>query len=357
MQAKGSNGSKGGTSAHGMGRVLITGATSQLGINLARTLIKMGYEVRILAQTGPELYGEWSKLPPGVIPFVGDFTLKGDNDMNVLIDACRDVDVVFHVGGAEYNYKNTYAKLIETNVVGTENMITAYMEANKNSGKNLRFIFTSTTSVYGYKRPGEILTEDADTRPTHGYPESKLMAEKVINAFGAANKSLRYTILRLSKLYGIGYESSFFKVFKLLMERKANYIGSGGNHITLLHVDDAVRALVMSAQEPDGANRVYNVSDGVPYTMKELLGLAAHMLGVEPPKKSVNPLLARIIASREHGIQYDEFEFLTSDRIISIEKIKKELGFIPSVKIEEGANELIDAFKKEKVGVYEKRQS
>ncbi|MCL4374083.1 MAG: NAD(P)-dependent oxidoreductase [Candidatus Marsarchaeota archaeon] len=345
MQTKGSNSKKSGDPPQR--KVLITGPTSQLGINLSKTLVKEGYEVRILAKTGPELYGEWSKLPPGVIPFVGDFTLKDESDRDVLVDACRDVDVVFHIGSANYNYQYNYKNLIETNVVGTENIVVAYLEANKGSSKNLHFILTSTTSVYGYKRTGEILSEESETRPARGYPESKLMAEKVVNAFGVTNNNLHYTVLRLSKLYGLGYENSFFKVFKLLMEGKANYVGNGNNHITLLHVDDAVRALIMSAEKAGDVNSTYNVSDGVPYTLKELLSKAANLLGVEPPKKSINPLFARIISSRAHDIKYDEYEFLTSDRIISIEKIKKELGFVPMVKLETAGRELVDAFKKE----------
>jgi len=336
-------------------KVLITGSTSQLGVSLAKQLIKAGDEVRVLSQSGPDLFGEWSKLPAGVIPFVGDFALKNEGDREVLIDACRDVDVLFHVGGAKYNYKHSYSKLIETNVVGTENMLTAYLEANKSSKKNLHFIFTSTTSVYGYKRPGEVLTEESDTMPARGgYSESKMLAEKVIEAFGATNNNLHYTILRMSRYYGLGYESSFFKVFKLLEEGKANYVGTGSNHLTLLHVNDALRALMLSANSNSMSNRIYNVSDGVPYTLKELLNKASKMLGVEPPKRSISPLLARVVTSRAHILEYDEYEFLTSDRIVDISLIKKELGFRPMVSIDEGGAELVDAYNKQKVGAYEK---
>ncbi|MGC8647706.1 MAG: NAD-dependent epimerase/dehydratase family protein [Candidatus Micrarchaeia archaeon] len=337
-------------------KVLITGSTSKLGVNLSKAMVKKGYEVRVFIPAGPELSGEWSKLPYGVIPFVGDFTLKHENDKEALVDACRDVDVLFHIGGANYNYQNSYKQLIETNVVGTENVISSYLEANKKE-KNLHFVFTSTTSVYGYKRPGEVLTEESETAPARGYPESKLMAEKVIDVYGTTNSNLHYTILRLSKLYGIGYEGPFFKMFKLLDEGKANYVGSGNNHITLLHVDDAVQALILAGNAP-GKNAIYNVADGTPYTLKSLLILAAKMLGVEPPKRSINPLIAKILSSRVQDIKYDEFEFLTSDRIISIEKIKSELGFVPSVRLEEGAQELINAYKqKAKVYMHEKGKS
>ncbi|MGC8687591.1 MAG: NAD-dependent epimerase/dehydratase family protein [Candidatus Micrarchaeia archaeon] len=329
-------------------KVLITGATSPIGISLARKLVAMGSEVRVLVTSGPEYGGEWGKLPAGVVPFVGDFTLKNPSDMDVLIDACRDVDVLYHLGSANYNYQYKYKILIDTNVIGTENMVSAYVNANKASQKPLHVVFSSTTSVYGYKRPGEVLTEESTTSPTKGYAESKLMAERVIDAFATANRTLSYTILRMSRLYGLGYEAPFFKVFRLIEEGKAMYIGGGRNHITLLHMDDAVNALLASLNNPAKTNRIYNVSDGVPYTLRELLDMASEMLGVERPKKAVSTIVAKFLTSRAHNLKYDEFEFLTSDRTISIDKIHKELSFWPSVSIEEGAKELVDAFLKQK---------
>ncbi|MGC8670078.1 MAG: NAD-dependent epimerase/dehydratase family protein [Candidatus Micrarchaeia archaeon] len=336
--------------------ILITGATSPLSLGLANKLVSEGHEVRMLLVSSPTLSGEWSLLPPGVIPFVGNFIINNNRDKEMLIDACRDVDVLFHIGSANYNYQYNYQKLLETNVIGTENVLTSYLEAN-NSKKNLHFIFTSTISVYGYKRPGEVLTEQSEVNPVHGYPESKLMAEKVIQAYGAANSRLNYTIFRLSKLYGLGYEGPFFKVFKLLLEGKALYIDGGNNHISLLHKEDAINALNLALNNNLSYNKIYNVSDGVNYTLKYLMDKAAELLGVESPKKSIHPLIARMISSRLHDIKYDEFEFLTSDRIVSIEKIKDELGFRPKVKIDDAGRELINAFNKEykKVGMYEKR--
>jgi nucleoside-diphosphate-sugar epimerase len=76
-------------------------------------------------------------------------------------------------------------------------------------------------------------------------------------------------------------------------------------------------------------NKVYNITDGIPYTQKDLFDQAATFLGVKPPSSGLHPLIAKI-GARMSGLNYDEFEFLVSDRIIKIDKAKKELGYKPS---------------------------
>ena len=58
----------------------------------------------------------------------------------------------------------------------------------------------------------------------------------------------------------------------------------------------------------------------------------AKYLKVPPINKSVHPLLARM-ARAAKKINVDEFDFLTSDRTISIDRAKKELKFSPKAKM------------------------
>jgi nucleoside-diphosphate-sugar epimerase len=317
--------------------VLVTGATGSMGNLVASKLVAKGYEVRVFIR------GSTLKLPAGTRPYLGDITLVDDSNRAALVEACRNVDTVYHVAGATYNYLNSYEQLIRANVIGTENILSAYMEANSTSKKKLKFVFTSSVTVYGYDRRGEVLDENSETKPASNYSRSKLMAEQVVSSFGDVNKNLDCYILRLATIYGPLYKDSFFKIFKMVQQGSVRYIGDGSNHLCLIHSDDACDGIILAGEGKPTGIRTYNLTDGSPHTLKSLLELAAHLLEVEAPSKGMHKLIARL-SRHIMGINYDEFEFLASDRQISIERIRKELSFRPKVDIKKGAQQLIEEY-------------
>ncbi len=322
---------------------LVTGATSMLGRKVAERLIDEGNIVRVILKEAPKANDEWHMLPAGVVPYVADIALKNPKQEETLRQACVGATNIFHIAGASYNYLNTYDQLIDTNVVGTENVIKAWLDANPVPAKG-NLIFTSSVSVYGHARPGEVLTETSPIKPEGPYAMSKYMATHVIESWCSANPRLNYTIARLGNFYGEGYESSFFKVFKLVSEGKMRYLGKGSNHLTIVHVDDAVDALLeIYKNREKSANKAYNITDGVAHTQKEFLDSMVKFLNAQPIRNSTNPLFAKLLAGR-NDIKFDEYEFLNSDRTVSIDLAKKELGFKPSRSIEKEGKMLAEQF-------------
>ncbi|MDE1868346.1 MAG: NAD(P)-dependent oxidoreductase [Candidatus Micrarchaeota archaeon] len=318
---------------------LVTGSTSSLGVHLVKELLKRGEVVRVIVQQHPSKNDEWHTLPAGVAMYVADLTFPTDRDRKSLREACKGVDRIFHLAAASFNYKFKYDEMININVIGTENMLKAYLDANPEPDARVHFIYSSSCTVYGYKRPGELLTEESEIKPASPYSETKVMAEKVIQAFSASSKKIFYTIIRLGVFYGEGYEREVVKVFRLIKEGKITYIGSGSNHLTFVDVDDAVQAILLSLDNVRSVNNVYNITDGRPYTQKSLFEMAAASLKVKMPSRGINPLVARIGAATK-SINYDEFEFLISDRSISIDKAKKELGYKPAKTVEDEAKRI-----------------
>ncbi len=330
--------------------VLVTGATSGMGSRLVGELIKKGYEVRVLLKKHPREHLEWKELPRGVKIYITDIKKTDDASREVLLDACKGASILFHLAAVTYSYHSRYSNekidtnvMLNTNVIGTENVIQAYADANPKG--NLRFIYSSSVAVYGYKRSGEILTEESEPKPHSAYAESKYMAEQVIKAFAAANKRITYTILRIGVLYGHGYETNFMHIFKLIKEKKIRYIGNGENHLTLVNVDDTISAMLKVMETEKSANKVYNLTDGVPYTQRQLFKKAAQFLSAEEPSKTIHPFLAKI-GARTRGIGSEQFTFLISNRIVSMEKIRKELGFKPAVSIDVAGKALAKEFLK-----------
>lgn len=322
---------------------LVTGATSSLGIHLVRGLLDRGEVVRVVLQEHPSRNDEWHTLPAGVVTFVADLTLPTEKDRTALKGACKGVDRIFHFAAASFNYKYKYDQMININVIGTENVLRSYTEANPDPGARVHFIYSSSCTVYGYKRPGESLSEDSETRPASPYSETKLMAEKVIQAFASSNPKIVYTILRFGVFYGNGYEHEILKVYRLIKEGKIRYIGSGANRLAFIDVDDAIDAVTLVIDNIGSVNNIYNITDGRSYTQKSLFEVAAGYLKVRPPTRGINPIVARIGAAAKN-INYDEYEFLASDRTISIDKAKRELGYKPSRSLEVKGKKLAEEF-------------
>ena len=316
---------------------LVTGATSTLGLEVVRRLVAAGDEVRIILRQHPEHNPEWKLLPPGVTPYVADLSIPAGETSRILREACRGVDRVFHFASANRPLASKFSKFVEINVIGTENLLRAFIEANPGDAE-VHIIYSSSTAVYGYNRPGETLTEESKTAPITPYGESKLMGEHVIKAFASANRRVKFTIVRIGIMYGAGYDAAFNKVFRMLSEGRMKIIGDGANHLCMIHVEDAASAILLCCDEAKALNKTFNLTDGVKYTQKELITLAAKFLGVAAPKGRISRLLVKMMTL---GRSFDDaqLQFLVSDRVVSIDRIKSDVGFRPKKSIEvEGKN-------------------
>ncbi|MDE1851642.1 MAG: NAD(P)-dependent oxidoreductase [Candidatus Micrarchaeota archaeon] len=305
--------------------VFITGSTGRLGRPIVQELLMHGYTVRALAEKKSYLMD----MPSGIVPYIGDIS-----DKKTLKEASEGADIVIHLAAIVSEYKEYTQKLMEVNVKGTENVVEACI------GNSVgRLIFASTIDVYGRKR-ADMLTEESPLKPSDKYGLSKMLAEEKILEH---RKELSPTIFRMAAIYGPGFESAYFKVFRAIKEGKAAIIGDGMNRIALLHARDSVNAFILGIENDRAANNIYNVSDGNVYTLSQLFAMAAELLNVQKPTRHVSELVARFVA-RSRDIDSDEFRFITSNRTMDISKIRRDLGFEPKVSMKQGMLELINMF-------------
>jgi nucleoside-diphosphate-sugar epimerase len=148
-----------------------------------------------------------------------------------------------------------------------------------------RFVYTSSTSVYG-QDGGASVTEDDSTDPRTESGQIVLEAEWVARVHGAI-------VLRLAGLYGPG------RIIRRasIVAREA-IAGDPEKRINLVHVDDAALAVV-AALDRGTPGRIYNVADDRPAMRGELYGRTAHLLGAPPPQfvPSAGEEADRIIAN------------------------------------------------------------
>lgn len=309
-----------------VGRVsLVTGANGKTGKELIKMLLNRGDKVLALVKRRDSIL----HLPQGVFPVLGDVT-----DAAVMNEACRGVDNVYHLAAIVSQYRAITEEIMKVNVEGTMNIMRA---CEHNHVKHV--VFVSTLDVYGHIR-NETLTEDSELRPKDRYGLSKVLAEREVLKYTG---KVPFTIFRVGQIYGPGFEYYFFKVFRAIKEQKAAIIGDGKNKLNLIHIDDALRAMLLATSKEISRYKIYNLTDGRTHTQEELFNLAADLMKVPRPTRHISRFIVKLVA-KQKGIDNDELRFLTSSRPVDTSRIQKELGFKAAISIEDGAGAFIKQF-------------
>jgi dihydroflavonol-4-reductase len=159
-------------------KILVTGATGLVGINLVHRLINEGHQVRILVRKKSRTWPFQNLI---LEKCVGDIT-----DAKSVREAVDGCEVVFHAAG----YVNIspfireYAERI--NVHGTENVIHACIDA-----KVKRLVHTSSIAAIGYGTKEQPATEESEwnfARMHNPYTDTKRAGEqRVLDAVKGGN--------------------------------------------------------------------------------------------------------------------------------------------------------------------------
>jgi len=298
-----------------MANVVVTGGSGRIGVELVKRLIRGGDIVTVI------------DLKHGDIEGVKYLTARLSE-----IKELKDVDIVYHLA-ASIDYKASRGELKKKNIEPTEQLLKLCKGCQQ-------FIFMSTTSVYN--ESSESITETTPLQPYSNYGWSKLECEALIN-----NSGIPYTILRSSQVYGPDFEEGYASFLKHLQSGDMRIFGKGDNYIPLVHINDLIDALILVRMNKYAMNQTFNVDGGYAKTQMQFMGLAARLLGVEPPAGRMEPGMAKILGvlTGKGGRIAEYTDKLTMNRRISIGKISR-IGFRPKVDLEQGMKEVIDAFRK-----------
>ena len=179
-------------------KVLITGGNGFVGLNIVEALLAEGHQVSALVRPGSQTHfldqlSESSNS--GLLKKVeGQLT-----DAALLRETMQDVDAVIHTAGITSSDKNDRDKLWHTNVVCTQNICDAMLEAGVK-----RLVYTSTTSTIGARNSAiEQANEETPLtgfRRNNPYGRSKTEAENLI--LRAMEKGLDPIILNPAEVVG-----------------------------------------------------------------------------------------------------------------------------------------------------------
>ena len=133
--------------------------------------------------------------------------------------------------------------------------------------------YLSSTSVYG-NHNGEWVTESSDTNPTSDTGMHRLQAEKKF-----LNTNLPVRIFRLSGIY-----SKERNVLDRLKHQETKVVQMNNHIFSRIHVEDIAQTLWNSFQKSK-AKDIFNVSDDMPCSYKEVVEYALNLLGIDKPKE------------------------------------------------------------------------
>ncbi len=308
--------------------VAVTGGTGFIGGQLVKRLVSEGYPVRILTRR-PAAQVD---VPDGVEVFQGDLV----GDLAVLEKFVSGAAVLYHCA-AEINDSE---KMLAANVDGAKNL------AHAAAGKIRHWVQLSSADVYGTHTDG-VITEETPNGPVNIYEESKAEADNVVIE-AAAKNGFTYSILRPSKVYGLGMRNRvLFQLFSLVDRGLFFFIGRPGASANYVHVDDVVEGLIRCGNMPAAKNRVYIISDY--RTIENFVAVIASALHKSVPRWRLSERWARVAARVTAFLPNTP---LTEQRVnamvkratYSTSRIEAELGYQHLVPMEDGLRQLVMAW-------------
>jgi dTDP-glucose 4,6-dehydratase len=135
---------------------------------------------------------------------------------------------------------------IDTNIVGTYELLEAARKRHGELGAEFRFLHVSTDEVYGSLGPDGRFTEETPYRPNSPYSASKAAADHLVRAYGKTY-GLPVLITNCSNNYGpyqLPEKLVPLMILNALEGRKLPIYGDGGNVRDWLYVEDHCEGLV-----------------------------------------------------------------------------------------------------------------
>ncbi len=308
-------------------RVLVTGGAGYVGAVLVPELLKKGYQVRVLDLF---IYGE-SALD----------SVKGNPNLELVKGDIRNTDLVARsVTGCDAVIhlaciSNDPSVELDPDLSRTINFeaFGPLVTASKAAGVR-RFIFASSGSVYGVSDDPDV-TEEHPLVPVSLYNKYKAMCEPVL----LKEQSPQFTtvIVRPATICGYSPRQRLDLTVNILTNHAVNSdkitVFGGSQTRPNLHMQDMVDLYLLLLEVPDEkvAGQIFNAAYEN-FSVAETAKVVKTVVQKEMPEKKDLP----IVTTPSDDIRSYH---------ISSAKIRKVLGFHPKHTIEDGAHDLIAAFR------------
>ncbi len=305
-----------------MAKILVTGGAGFIGSHVVDLFLAQGYEVVVLDDLSG---GRMANLDPRAKLYQIDIRSP---EVRTVLAAERPDFVSHHAAQAEVR-RSVAQPLFDAsvNVLGSLNLLECAREFDVK-----HFVYVSSGgAVYG--EPGQLpCTEEHPVNPICPYGASKHTVEHYLYMY-CANYGLKYTVLRYANVFGPRQnpegEAGVVAIFsgRMLADEPVIVTGDGEQTRDFVYVGDCAYANYL-AVTVDHEPGIYNIGWGRPTSINEIFFALAKRTGYARPIR--------------HGpAKLGETRHIYLDAT----KAGRELGWTPTLTLEEGLDRTVAYFK------------
>jgi len=310
-----------------MALYLITGVAGFIGSSLARAVLAQGDQVRGIDNLSTGKRDNIAEIENKI-----DFREADLADLDVLQDACRGVDYVFHEAAIPSVPKSVLDPLgsNRANVDGTVHVLIAARDA-----KVKRVVYAASSSAYG-DTPTLPKHEGMPPNPISPYAVAKLASEYYMTSFYRCY-GLETVCLRYFNIFGprqdpsSPYSGVLAKfITQMLNGEQPTILGDGKQSRDFTYIDNVVSANLLAAKAPaiQAAGQVFNVATGTRIDLNETFHTLKKIIGF---KGEVN-----YGPDRAGDVKHS---------LADLSRTEKHLGYKPLVNFEEGLRRTVDWYR------------
>ena len=302
-----------------MKNILVTGGAGYVGTILSKNLINRGYNVRVLDTF---MFGDHLNGIENLEKIKGDI-----RNREIVNHSLKGIDCVIHLAAIS----NDPCSELDHKITKQVNYDASLYLINKSKDMGVnRFIYASSSSVYGIKNELEV-TEELKLEPITLYSELKGKVEEYLYTQG--NEQFTVVAVRSATVCGYSPRMRLDTILNIFVNCAYNdgelFIEGGNQERPLIHIKDIVRfyseLLEYDSSKING--EVFNVSYDN-FKIKNIAELVKNLTGCEINYKDITD-------PRSYSL--------------STKKVKSTLKFQPNYTIEDAANELLQCFKEGKI--------
>lgn len=318
--------------------ILITGGAGFIGSHLVRLFVQKYPQYLIYNLDSLTYAGNLENLKdienlPNYKFIKGDIVAQ--EFVNELFQTYK-FDSVIHLAAESHVDRSIEDPLafVMTNVIGTMNLLNAFKSLWKNDFQDKLFYHISTDEVYGSLGAEGLFTEETSYDPNSPYSASKASSDHFVRAYGETY-GMPYIISNCSNNYGPNqFPEKLIPLFiNNILHGKALPVYGDGNYTRdWLFVIDHAEAIDLIFHK-GRIKDTYNIGGFNEWKNIDLIRLLCQQMDdkLERPKGTSEALITYVKDRPGHDLRY----------AIDANKIKNELGWVPSVTFEEGLEKTI----------------